>query len=170
MPQHAVLLADANRQVQIADHLLTTTYAAVKDPKILISVMEHARRAIEDAAEAVVDLHVSSGAYELPRAVMRVGGKHDALMAFGDLMKVRQLTIAADADAIKLCHDLRVTLQQHKEAPTTFQRDEKLVIAGEGFEYLKEITPSEIKKGMHIVKQFVHACHSHVALAKEEKR
>ena len=31
-------------QVQIADHLLTVTYPMVKDPKLLMSVIEHCRR------------------------------------------------------------------------------------------------------------------------------
>jgi hypothetical protein len=156
--QHfSVLLSDANRQVQIADHLLTVTYPMVKDPKLLLSVIEHGRRAIEDAAAAVVEYYVGRGDYEVPRGVT------DNLAAFSDIVKVRKPGIAAEQDAIRLCQDFRMTLQQHKESPTTFSREEKLVIAGEGFAYLKELTPAELKRSIVTVKQFVHAANQHVA-------
>jgi hypothetical protein len=155
-PQHTVLLADAQRQVQIADHLLTVTYPMVQDAKLLISVTEHLRRAIEDAAGAVVDFHVQRQEYELPMHAT------DNLSAFTDLVKIRHPHIAAEDDAIKLCHDFRLTLQQHKESHTTFSRDEKLVIAGDQFSFLKEVSPAELKRSLSIVKQFVHGAHQHV--------
>lgn len=155
----SLLLADANRQVQIADHLLTVTFPVVNDPKIMLSVMEHCRRALEDAADAVVDYHVSRGEYELPEAIKH--GKQDPIAAFTDLVKIRKPHIAAADDAIKLCHDLRLTLQQHKEAHTAFKREDKLVIAGEGFSFLKEVTPAELKRSLSTIKAFVHAANQH---------
>jgi hypothetical protein len=157
----SVLLADANRQVQIADHLLSVTYPMVKDPKLLMSIVEHCRRAVEDAAEAVVEHHVQGGEYELPSHVKH-GTKHDSIAAFADLLKVRRPAIAQGQEAVQLCHDLRLTLQQHKESPTTFIRDEKLVIAGEGFSFLKELSAPELKRSLSILKQFVHAANQHV--------
>jgi hypothetical protein len=157
MTRFSVLLSDANRQLQIADHLLTVTYPMVKHPKLLLSVIEHCRRAIEDAAQAVVEFYVEKGSYEIP-----VHARTDMLAAFSDLVKIRHPGIAAEQDALKLCHDFRQTLQQHKDSHTTFKRDEKLVIASEGFEYLKEITPEELKRSLHTLKQFVHGANQHV--------
>jgi len=133
----------------------------VKDPKLLMSVVEHSRRALEDAAEAVVEFHVGRGEYELPGFV-KIGSKHDSIAAFADLVKIRRPGIAGEHDAINLAHDLRTTLQQFKEAPTTFTRDEKLVIAGEGFSYLKEVSFEELKRSLHTLKQFVHGANQHV--------
>jgi hypothetical protein len=140
----------------------------VKDPKLLLSVIEHARRAIEDASEAIISFHISRADYELTRISMRDDGKHDTMAAFADLMTVRRPDIKSASEAQRLYHDLQLTLQQHKEAPVAFQRDEKLVIAGEGFSYLKEVTPSELKKSLATIKTFVHSCHQHIAL-KDEK-
>jgi hypothetical protein len=162
MPDHsAVLLSDANRQVQIADHLLTVTYPMVKDPKLLLSVIEHGKRAIQDASEAVVHFHVGRKEYEVP-AFAHTGGKLDAMIAFADLVKIRHPGIAGEHDAISLFHDFQKTLQEHKDAHTTFSRDEKLVIAGEAFTYLKEVTPAELKRSLHTLKQFVHGANQHV--------
>jgi hypothetical protein len=163
----STLLADANRQVQIADHLLTVTYPMVKDPKLLMSVIEHCRRAIEDSAEAVLDFHVSRGEYELPLHTKagQQEGKHDTIAAFSDLVKVRHPGIAGEHDAIQLCRDLMLTLHQYKEAPVSFPREEKLVIASEGFAFLKEVTPAELKRSLHTVKQFVHGAGQHIMLA-----
>lgn len=154
--QFSALMSDANRQVQIADHLLTVTYPMVKDPKLLMSVIEHCRRAIEDAMQVVVETHVHNGKYEKPKHVT------DTISGFTDLVKVRHPGIAAEQDAIKLYHDFKQTLQQHKESHTTFKRDETLVIAGEGFEYLKEVTPSELKRSLQTIKQFVHGVNLHI--------
>jgi hypothetical protein len=170
--RYSTLLTDANRQVQIADHLLTVTYPMVKDPKLLMSVIEHCRRAVEDAADAVVDFHVSRGEYELPVHVTagQPPGKHDVLAAFSDLVKVRMPHILGEKEAVQLCRDLTLTLHQYKEAPVSFPRDEKLVIASEGFAFLKEVTPPELKRSLAMVKQFVGGANEHVMLAGDVAR
>ncbi|HIH24473.1 TPA: hypothetical protein HA251_05545 [Candidatus Woesearchaeota archaeon] len=168
----SVLLSDADRQVQIADHLLTVTYPMVKDPKLLMSVIEHCRRAIEDCADAVVEFHVSRDEYELPlhTTAGQPVGKHNALAAFSDLVKIRHPNIPAAGDAVALCKDFMLTLQQYKEAPVSFPRDERLVIASEGFAFLKEVTPAELKRSLHEVKRFVHGAHQHILLSQEHPR
>lgn len=168
----SVLLSDADRQVQIADHLLTVTYPMVKDPKLLMSVIEHCRRAIEDCADAVVEFHISRDEYELPlhTTAGQPAGKHNALAAFSDLAKVRHPNIPAANDAVMLCKDFMLTLQQYKEAPISFPRDERLVIASEGFAFLKEVTPAELKRSLHEVKRFVHGAHQHILLSQEHPR
>lgn len=165
----SVLLSDADRQVQIADHLLTVTYPMVKDPKLLMSVIEHCRRAIEDCADAVVEFHVSRDEYELPihTTAGQPAGKHNALAAFSDLVKVRHPNIPAASDAVALCKDFALTLQQYKEAPVSFPRDERLVIANEGFTFLKEVTPAELKRSLNEVKRFVHGAHQHILISQE---
>jgi len=123
--QFLVLLADANRQIQIADYLLTVTYPVVKDPKLLLSVVEHSRRAIEDAMQTLSeDAKKNTPHYQ---------------------------------EAQALCNELRLTLQQHKEALTEFARHESLVIANDGFTVLKEINPVALKTNLRVVKQFVAA-------------
>jgi hypothetical protein len=157
----STLLSDANRQVQIADHLLTVTYPMVKDPKLLLSVMEHCRKAIEDSAQAVVEHHVGNGDYELPQHVMR-NGRHDAVAAFADLVKIRSPNIPAANEAVALCHEWRQTLQEHKDTHTAFKRDEKLVIADEGFEQLKEVSPAGLKESLRTLKRFVHGANQYL--------
>ena len=157
MAAHSTLLSDANRQVQIADHLLTVTYPMVKDPKLLLSVMEHARKAIEDSAQAVVEHHVHNGDYEVPQHAAR-----DPTAAFADLVKIRKPSIPAAQEAIALCRDLRQTLQEHKDTHTAFRREEKLVIAGEGFEQLKEVSPAMLKESLHTLKRFVHGANQYL--------
>ena len=155
-PRFSLLLADANRQVQIADHLLTVTFPMVNDPKLLLSVVEHSRRALEDAADAVVDYHVSRGEYELPEH-----GKRDAVVAFADLAKIRRPDIDERDEAVRLVHEFRQTLQEHKEAHNAFKREDKLVIATDGFSRIKELSPQELKRSLSVIKRFVHSANQH---------
>ncbi len=169
--RHSTLLADASRQVQIADHLLTVTYPMVKDAKLLMSIVEHLRRAVEDSAEAVVDFHVNRGEYELPTQATagQQPGKHDTLAAFSDVMRVRKPNIPGALEAMEVCRELTSTLQHFKQAPVSFPRDEKLVIADHEYA-LKEVSAPALKISLHTVKQFVHAVQKHIMLTGEAVR
>ena len=147
-----VLLSDANRQVQVADHLLCVTYPVVRDPKLLLSVIEHIRRALQDAMTAVVIKNVQAGAYELPKLA-----HNDPVAAFPDLVHVRGLRLEACAEGIALATECETILRHHKESPTTFVRNERLVIANEGFTHLREINQHDLLAALTISKRFVHA-------------
>lgn len=164
--RYSTLLADATRQVQIANHLLTVTYPMVKDPKLLMSIVEHLRRAVEDSAEAIVDFHITRGEYELPMHALagQQPGKHDILAAFLDIMKVRNPTIPSAHEAIDACKELMAMLQHFKEAPVSFPRDEKLVIADHDYA-LKEVSAPALKVIMRTVKQFVHGVQKYIMLS-----
>jgi hypothetical protein len=169
--RHSTLLADASRQVQIADHLLTVTYPMVKDPKLLMSIIEHLRRAVEDAADAVVEFHIHRGEYELPKHAVagQQPGKHDVLVAFSDLVHVRNPNIPGALEAVEACRELTATAQHFKEAPVSFPRDEKLVIADHDYA-LEEVTQVALKANLHTVKQFVHGVQRHLLLTGEAVR
>ncbi len=164
--RHATLLEDATRQVQIADHLLTMTYPLVKDPKLLMSIIEHIRRAIIDASEAVLEFHISRQEYEFPKSAHSVDGKENTLVAFADLLKVRNPHIPSANEAIQVCNELVATLLQYKESPVTFPRQEKLVIADSEFA-LKEVTAVALKPILHTSKQFVAGVTKHIMLSGE---
>ena len=54
MEDFAVLLREAEQKIKIADHLLSTTYPAVKEPKLLFSVIENIFRALDLTIVAVL--------------------------------------------------------------------------------------------------------------------
>jgi hypothetical protein len=70
---------------------------------------------------------------------------------------VRGLHIDACTEAIALRTECETTLRQHKESPTTFVRDDRLVIASDGFTHLRQINQHDLLAALTISKRFVHA-------------
>jgi hypothetical protein len=148
---HAVYLSDARRQVQIADHLLTVTFPLVHDTKLLVSVAEHMKLALESAANGVVEEQVSRGAYERPAYAS------DTITAFEDLTKVRGIHLPDAARAMALLRDLRQVLREHKDAHNVFSRDGKIVIATHAFTSLRELSEQDLRAALPILKRFIAA-------------
>lgn len=153
-------LSEATREVQVSDHLLTVTYPMAKDPKLLMSVLDHGKRAIETAATALVEHELGNG-YVPP---VRVTGPHEAVDAVGDLVRTNRVRIAGAQDAARLYGDLRLTMQRYREAPTVFARGEKYVIAADEYAYLREITPDELRRALKTIKEFVHGTNVHILM------
>jgi len=139
------LLSEATKHVQIADHLLTVTYKMAKDPKLLLSVMEHTKHGIEKTAQA---LALAEGKYH---------GTDDPVEAFSSTTYGKK-----DAEIITLHNSLEVTLKKFKEAPMAFRKEQRFIIADEGFSSIKEVTPEELKHAMQTLKRFVHDAHKAV--------
>jgi hypothetical protein len=147
-------MPDALRQLHIADHLLSVTYPVVNDPKLLLSVAEHCRRAVEDVAETYVQQAIDRKEYEYPKKAI-VDGKPDMLLAFLDLHTIRKLPVQHAPEAIAAAQRLRGILQKHKQAHNAFHREGKLVIANDEFSTIDHLSPEEMKSDIALCKRFI---------------
>lgn len=152
------MLSTANREVQVSDHLLTVTYPMAQDPKLLMSVVDHSKRAIEGAAAALVAHEIRNG-YVPP---VRVSRPQEAVATVGDMARNRRLPVAAAQEAARLYGDLCLTMQQYRESPAVFARGGKYVLAADEFSSLREITPEELRRALKTVKEFVHGANVHI--------
>jgi len=126
-----VLLAEATREVQVAEHILTETFPMAKDPKLLLSVVIHIKRALEKTGYAI-----DSG-----KPVV---------------MTINESSASNSEEAADLYTDLQKTMNRYRESPTVFSRHGKFIIASEGFSYLKELTEEELNRAMITLKTFVY--------------
>jgi hypothetical protein len=127
------------RQLAIAEHLLTKSYASLKDPKILLSVLQNLLDAIEAAiTEQLVQARKNK---EVPPYNNTFNGKLNAVrMHLAKQLQISKLDFM-------MISEIQELLTEHKQAPTEFRRKNALFIADESFS-LKKIDVQKTKTYM----------------------
>ena len=117
------------RQLAIAEHLLTKSYPSLKDPKILLSVLQNLLAAIDEAISK--HLQEARSKHEIPPYNNTLNGRLNAarihLAKQLDIKKVDFMMIS----------EIQETLAEHEQAPTEFRRNNALIIADENFKLTK---------------------------------
>lgn len=141
------LIEGANLKIRVADHLAYMTYPMLKDPKLLMKIAENIGDAMKTAIEAVVYYdrlykriqptgeEFTSKYYAFKNFCAKrynIPGEH--LLAFEDLMKL---------------------LKDHKESPTSFIRDEGIIICTNRFQSMRKVSFDKVKNFLNTAKQFI---------------
>lgn len=133
----------ARHCLKVADHMLNVTYPLVKDPKLLLAVVENLYLTVEYSISAF--LH-----YE--RFYRRIPPFQDTPDSLITTFTMRSIpTHGFPQSYIALFNELKNVLDAHKNAAVEFTRHEKLVMATESFK-LKTLTQETIKETLKHVK------------------
>ncbi len=146
MEDFAVLLREAEQKIKIADHLLSTTYPAVKEPKLLFSVIENIFRALDLTIVAVLtyEKHFKS----LPEFGQTFEGCIEVFRR--KIMPKYEV----DREFLDFTLHIKELLDEHKRTATTFSKKQTFVIADEQFN-IKTLTESEVKKDLIKARQLM---------------
>lgn len=134
------LVSQANSEIKIADHLLSVMHEMTKDPKILLGVANHAKLALAYASQAVLS---QDDQHSVPFS------DDASLLASG----IPESVIVEAKETFLFLSDI---LESHASSPTAFPRKERYIIAGDGFDSIKEVTFHDVSLSMRHVKNFVH--------------
>lgn len=136
----------ADRKLSIAEHLLTKSYPALEDPKILLSVLHNILGAVEDAVtDALAQARENN---DIPAHGTTFNQKLNAFRMH--LAKQKGVTKVD----LMMISEMQELLAEHAQAPTTFRRDESFVIADNDFN-LKTLTPKKARTYLTRTKRFV---------------
>ena len=136
----------AVQNVKVADHMLTMTYPLVKDPKLLIAVLENLFMACTNAMASV--LH-----YE--RSFKRIPPFHDTFESKYTLFKQKIVPhYQVDLKWVRFIAELKELVQDHKESTTEFPRKGKFVMADKDYR-IKTISEEDLKYYLRLTKDFV---------------
>lgn len=128
-------LERAQRQISLADHLLTATYPLSKDPKLLIGVLRNAYKAQDDVMTATI-------AYFTPKqSVLKDTSFSVKYHQFEAVTQEKRIASAQELDMLKQTHDLYV---KHEESIVEFARKENMVVADERYQ-LNILSPKQLK-------------------------
>lgn len=147
-------LEKAKRNVHIADHMLTMTWPLVKDPKMLLPIMDNLFLAMANSLSALI--------YH-ERYFKRIPPFQDTFMSKFNIFKEKCVPkygidkgIAADMLEIKniIC--------EHRKSPIEFARKDRYVICSKDYK-MKTISMDDAKKYLGKAKLFIDEVNNIIA-------
>jgi len=135
------LKARALNRLNIADHLLSTTYTIVKDPKLLVSVIENLLQALQHAIDAIIDFEQSF--HDI---------KHDQKL---DIFRRKIITkYSFDPKILDFLSELKEIIESHKKSGVEFTKKEKFIISDNNYN-LKTLTLEDAKSKYVKTKHYI---------------
>ena len=126
MEAPSALLEEAAHRLSVADHMLTMTYPLVKDPKLLLAVLENLHRSSDAAL----------GAFALEeREHKRI--PFVPLSTFEDRHAAVSRYLAEKPgiphDLLRALQEMKELLAEHKTSPVEFTRNDQYVMCDEKY-------------------------------------
>lgn len=131
---------DARKKIQVADHILTQTYPVVKDPKLLIAVLNNLYDGLSHGVRTLL-LFKRGTAPET----------NDAQLA---LFQRDAHEYDIPASFMRMMNELRETIKEHKESPVEFARRGEFVICDESYR-VRTLSPSQLRIQIGRAKEFI---------------
>lgn len=137
----------AVQNVKVADHMLTMTYPLVKDPKLLLAVLENQFMATTNAMASILY-------YE--RLFKRVPPFHDTFESKYNLFKQKIVpAYQVDLKWVRFIAELKELVQDHKESTTEFPRKGKFILADNDYR-IRTLGEEDLKYYLQLTKDFVN--------------
>jgi len=154
MEKFQELRDSAGKKLQVADYMLTMTYPLVKDPKLLLSVVENLFLAYSHSISSL--LH-----YE--RLFKRIPPFQEDFSSKLDMFADRCMgKYGIDSENIRIMRDLKEIIVAHKKSPVEFSRKDSFVICDGDYSF-RTISPSIIKGYVEKAKLFIRMMSSIVS-------
>jgi len=150
------LKAQADQKLKVADHLLSTTYSIVKEPKLLVSVIENMFHALDLSITAVLE-------YE--KSLHNISSYGDSFESRIEIFRRKFMPRhGLNHDIIEFIVELKNTIEEHKKSSVEFAKKEKFVISDNDYN-LRTLDLEDVKKRFVKSKKYVEEL---FALAKLE--
>ncbi|MBW3013606.1 hypothetical protein KY340_05385 [Candidatus Woesearchaeota archaeon] len=134
----------AERNLQIAEHMLTVTYPLLKDAKLLLGVTENIFLGITNSMSAAVFFE---------RTYKRIPPFHDNFESKFNTFAARIVPrYGISKKYIQLLDIIKEIVIKHKQSPIEFARKDKFVICDEKYN-IKQITEKELRQHLQQAKE-----------------
>lgn len=154
MEKFQELRETAKKKISIADHMLTQTYPLIKDPKLLLAIIENIFLALTNAIGSVLY-------YE--RLFKKIPPFQDNFPSKFNMFRTRCVQRHnINKDYIDLVSDVKSIIIKHKKSPVEFTRKDSFVICSENYK-MKIISLEEIKNYLDKTKLFIQEVSSIVS-------
>jgi len=144
-------LKTSRKSILIADHMLTQTYPLIKDPKLLIAVLDNVFLSMSSAMDALV-FH--------ERELKTIPPFHNSFESKFDVLKLKLAgPRGINKSYISLIRDLKSILAKHKASPVEFIRKEKFIICSEEYD-ITSLSLDQLKKFIAQAREFLKRVNS----------
>jgi hypothetical protein len=145
--EHFQFLRDKSlEKIKVADHMLYMTYPALKDPKLLLSVIENVFAGLDFSVGAI--LHHE----KLFKRVPPFQENFQSRMELFRRLVVPNYNI--NPNYIRLINDVKNVLSEHKKSPVSFVKQDRFVILSPSYN-VKTIDVNLAKKYVFESKLFI---------------
>lgn len=146
MEQFQQARAKAKKSIEIADHMLSVTYPVVKDPKLLLAIMENIFLAYTNAMSAIL--------YH-DRLFKQIPPFNDTFESKFNMFKTRCIG-KHKLDKVHLMdlQEIKNIIQEHKASPVEFAKKDKFVICSDNYK-MKTIELNDLNAYINKAKVFI---------------
>ncbi len=135
----------AKKKIKVADHIISVTYPLVKDPKLLLGVLENTYSAL---------IHSITSILEYERLFKRIPPFLDDEISKINTYKMRiSRKHNLDPSYITLVEGIKMIIREHKKSPIEFSRKDKFIICSDNYS-MKAISIEQIKQYVEKTKRF----------------
>lgn len=146
MSDYLLARQKAVQQYDTAFHLLTVTYPTVREPRLLLGVLEN----IFSSMEATMDTIL---AYE--RQLLLIPAYSPDFKEKFRLFQQKSLRKHnIPASYVELLFELKLTLELHKRSPMEFERGGRIVICDKDYT-LRTVSPAEVQRYLQQAQEFL---------------
>lgn len=146
MEDFQVLRDKARQKIKVADHMLFMTYPLVKDPKLLLSIIENVFASLDIGMDAVL---------KHERLFKRIPPYHDTFPSRFELFKKKIIPrYGLSPHYGELVREIQRLLAERKKSPVEFARKDKFVICSPSYN-LKTVDVNLVKKYIFETKIFI---------------
>jgi hypothetical protein len=144
MEKFQIARKEALSKIKAADHMLTQTYPALNENKILFSVLTNLIAGVEQTMTAI--LHYD-------RTFSKIPPFHDTFASKLNLFRNTSAGMHKLNEFVPFLAKMNEYLENHKNSPVEFARKESFVIADDNYN-LRTITAKDLKKFLDDAKSF----------------
>ena len=130
MDRYSEHLQKASRYIIISDHMLTTTYKVVQDPKVLVAALENIFLAITNSLAAI--LHFEREKRKIPPFHNNFESKWNMFQL--RIVEIHKEFTPEDVQFIEKIHKLVVF---HKQSPVEFSKQQEYVMCSQDYDIEK---------------------------------
>jgi hypothetical protein len=131
------LRIQALEKLKVADHLVGTTYSLVREPKLLVSVIENICQALELTMQALIEYEKNF------ITIQKYTPDFEGIM---ELFRRKIVTkYGIHNDVVSFIIDVKKTLDSHKKASVEFTKKETFVMSDNNYN-LTTLNVDDVKK------------------------
>ncbi len=136
----------ARQKARVADHILTQTYPLLKDPKLLVAVLQNLVEAVDKGLHALLAYEHAMKRFPPPGETFE-----SRLTAFRHHLAPRY---GVPRELLRFISELQETVKEHRESPVEFVRKSKFVICDNNYR-LRTLTEQGMKEYVRKTKEFL---------------
>ncbi len=137
---------NAKRKVMIADHMLVMTYKQLKDPKLLVAVLDNLYGAVKLGLSELLEKE-----REYKRIPAYGNTAESMFSVFRDKLSNK---IGVSPESLRSISEILELHKEHKASPVEFSRKKEFIIANKDYR-LKTLTEEKLKKHIKFTKELL---------------